>query len=76
MSLKVFRPIPQLADYVDAYWDYEDLTGEVNSSLSILPDTATYLCFLYEAPLLTTHKTDTYKTRSGLAGFQSSMHQK
>lgn len=60
-----------LASYVDAYWDYQDLTGEANSFLSILPDTATYLCFLYDAPLLTTHKTSTYRTRSGLAGFQS-----
>jgi AraC-like DNA-binding protein len=71
MSLRVFRPVPLLASYVDAYWDYQDLTGEANSFLSILPDTATYLCFLYDAPLLTTHKTSTYRTRSGLAGFQS-----
>jgi AraC-like DNA-binding protein len=71
MSLRVFRPIPLLASYVDAYWDYQNLTGETNSFLSILPDTATYLCFLYDAPLLTTHRNSTYRTRSGLAGFQS-----
>lgn len=71
MSLKVFHPSPLMAPYVDAYWDYQDLTGDEDSSLSILPDTATYLCFLYKAPLLTTHKADTYETRSGIAGFQS-----
>jgi AraC-like DNA-binding protein len=71
MSFKVFRPCALLADYIYAYWDYEDLTGDVSSSLSILPDTATYLCFLYQDPLLTAHRTATYRTRSGLAGFQS-----
>jgi AraC-like DNA-binding protein len=39
--------------------------------LSILPDTATYLCFLYADLLTTAHQTRTYTTRSGLAGFQS-----
>ena len=71
MSLTVFRPSPPLAAYVSAYWDYRNLTGETNSSLSILPDTATHLCFLYQEHLVTTHGTATYRTRSGLAGFQS-----
>ncbi len=71
MTLRVFRPSPLLAAYVDAYWDYENLTGEASSYLSILPDTATYLCFLYRDPLLTAHGSRTYRTRSGLAGFQS-----
>jgi AraC-like DNA-binding protein len=71
MSLTVFRPSPPLAAYVHAYWDYKNLTGEMNSSLSILPDTATYLCFLYQDHLVTAHRTATYRTRSGVAGFQS-----
>jgi len=71
MTLRVFRPRPALAAYVDAYWDYENLTSAANASLSILPDTATYLCFLYQDPLLTAHRTRTYRTRSGLAGFQT-----
>ena len=71
MSLRTFRPCPLLAPYVDAFWDYEDLTSKESASLSILPDTASYLCFLYQDPLLTAHRTATYRTRSGLAGFQS-----
>ena len=71
MSLRTFRPCPLLAPYIDAFWDYEDLTGKESASLSILPDTASYLCFLYQDPLLTAHRTTTYRTRSGLAGFQS-----
>lgn len=71
MGLRVFRPCSVLAPYVEAFWDYEDLTGEENSALSILPDTASYLCFLYQAPLRTTHRHGCYSTRSGLAGFQS-----
>lgn len=71
MSLTISRPCPALAPYVSAYWDYTDLTGGMNSSLSILPDTATHLCFLYRDPLLTAHGTATYSIRTGLAGFQS-----
>lgn len=71
MTLRVFRPCPLLAPYVDAFWDYENLTGEASAYLSILPDTATYLCFLYQDPLLTAHGSRTYRTRSGVAGFQS-----
>lgn len=71
MTLRLFRPCPILADFVEAYWDYVNLRGETGASLSILPDTATYLCFLYDAPLVTRHRTATYRTRSGLAGFQS-----
>lgn len=71
MSLKVFAPSNLLAPYVESFWDYENLTGTENVNLSILPDTASYLCFLYEDSLQTTHKNTTYLTRSGLAGFQT-----
>ena len=71
MGLTVSRPDPLLAPYVYDYWDYNNLTGERNSSLSILPDTATYLCFLYQDHLVTAHRTATYRIRSGVAGFQS-----
>ncbi|MDO9268032.1 MAG: helix-turn-helix transcriptional regulator [Methylobacter sp.] len=71
LSLKTFAPSKLLAPYVTAIWDYEDLTGSDNLMLSILPDTATYLCFLYADFLQTTHKGGVYTTRSGLAGFQS-----
>lgn len=69
--MKVFTPNKLLAPYIEAFWDYEDLTGEQNKALSILPDTASYLCFLYQDPLQTTHRHGKYSTRSGLAGFQS-----
>ncbi|MDX1915920.1 MAG: helix-turn-helix transcriptional regulator [Methylophilus sp.] len=71
MTLRIFAPSQLLAPYVEAFWDYEDLTGDENSTLSILPDTASYLCFLYQDPLQTTHRHGSYSTRSGLAGFQS-----
>jgi AraC-like DNA-binding protein len=71
MSLRVFRPCCLLEPYVSAIWDYDDLFGGENSALSILPDTATYLCFLYADLLTTEHKDRIYTTRSGLAGFQS-----
>lgn len=71
MGLRIFQPSPLLAPYVEAFWDYEDLTGEQGAALSILPDTASYLCFLYQDPLQTTHREGCYSTRSGLAGFQS-----
>lgn len=71
VSLRIFSPTRLLAPYVEAFWDYEDLTGDDNVALSILPDAATYLCFLYGDLLQTTHRDATYTTRSGLAGFQS-----
>jgi AraC-like DNA-binding protein len=71
MSLRIFQPIPTLKPYVTAIWDYQDLLGGDNLALSILPDTATYLCFLYNDPLTTAHQARLYTTRSGLAGFQS-----
>jgi hypothetical protein len=71
MTLRVFAPSRPLAPYVMAMWDYEDLIGSGNSILTILPDTATYLCFLYADALQTTHRKHVYTTRSGLAGFQS-----
>jgi AraC-like DNA-binding protein len=69
--LTIFAPSPLLAPYIDAFWDYSNLTGDDSRMLSILPDTAVYLCFLYKDILCTTHKRETYTTRSGLAGFQS-----
>ncbi len=71
MGLRVFRPPPILAPYVSAIWDYDDLLGGDDTALSILPDTASYLCFLYEDRLTTRHGERIYTTRSGLAGFQS-----
>ncbi len=71
MSLRTFQPIPPLQPYVTEIWDYQDLLGGNNLALSILPDTATYLCFLYADPLTTAHQARIYTTRSGLAGFQS-----
>lgn len=71
MSLRIFPPSRLLAPYVTAIWDYEDLTGSEDSALTILPDNATYLCFLYADFLQTTHKEGVYTTRSGFAGFQS-----
>lgn len=71
MGLRTFQPCPLLKPYVTAIWDYEDLLGDDGAMLSILPDTSTYLCFLYADLLTTAHKERTYTTRSGLAGFQS-----
>jgi AraC-like DNA-binding protein len=71
MSLRIFQPCDLLRPYVTAIWDYQDLLEGDNTALSILPDTATYLCFLYADLLTTAHKDRTYTTRSGLAGFQS-----
>lgn len=71
MGLRTFQPSPLLKPYVTEIWDYEDLLGEDGAMLSILPDTATYLCFLYADLLTTAHKKQCYTTRSGLAGFQS-----
>lgn len=71
MSLRIFQPSNPLKPYVMAIWDYENLLGGDNLALSILPDTATYLCFLYADLLTTAHKEQIYTTRSGLAGFQS-----
>lgn len=71
MNLKTFQPSPLLKPYVTAIWDYQNLFADNTMRLSILPDTATYLCFLYDDLLTTAHKQQTYTIRSGLAGFQS-----
>ena len=71
MRLKLIQPCSLLKPYVTAFWDYENLLDGKNIALSILPDTATYLCFLYADLLTTAHKQQTFTTRSGLAGFQS-----
>lgn len=71
MSLRIFQPSQLLKPYVTAIWDYDNLLDGDNLALSILPDTATYLCFLYADLLTTIHKDRIYTTRSGLAGFQS-----
>lgn len=69
MSFQIFSPHPLLKPYVIALCDYQNLL-DTNISLSILPDTASYLCFLYDDLLTTIHKEQHYTTRSGLAGFQ------
>lgn len=71
MGLRTYQPSPLLKPYVTEIWDYEDLLGDAGAMLSILPDTATYLCFLYADLLTTAHRKQVYTTRSGLAGFQS-----
>ena len=71
MSLTIIKPSSILKPYVIAFWDYQNLFEGENIALSILPDTATYLCFLYAELLTTAHKQQTFTTRSGLAGFQS-----
>lgn len=71
MRFGVSRPCRLLEPYVSAIWDYDDLLGGEKPALSMLPDTATYLCFLYADLLTTEHKERIYTTRSGLAGFQS-----
>ena len=71
ITMKVFLPNKLLAPYVEVFWDYEDLTDGNSASLSILPDTTSYLCFIYGDLLQTTHKYAVYNLRSGLAGFQS-----
>lgn len=71
MPLRVFQPSEALRPYVTAIWDYDDLLGGGDLALSILPDTATYLCFLYADPLTTEHRQRRYTTRSGVAGFQN-----
>ena len=63
--------VQPLAPYVSAIWDYDDLLGGENLVLSILPDTAMYLCFLYTDLLTTRHKDRVFTTRSGPAGFQT-----
>lgn len=67
MSLKIFQPSRSLEPYVTAIWDYENLLDGDNLALSILPDTATYLCFLYADPLTTAHKDRIYTTRNGMS---------
>jgi AraC-like DNA-binding protein len=69
MSLTIFPPCTLLKPYVIAIVDYQNLLS--GNTLSILPDTASYLCFLYQDELITTHKAQVYSTRSGLAGFQN-----
>lgn len=71
IAMQVFTPTKLLAPYVEALWDYEDLISGNNTALSILPDTASYLCFIYGDMLKTIHKNAIYTLRSGLAGFQS-----
>lgn len=71
MHFKAFQPSIFLQPYVTEIWDYVDLLADDNLKLSILPDTAIYLCFLYSDSLTTTHKSEKYTIRSGVAGIQS-----
>lgn len=70
-SLQTFAPFPPLAPYVTGLWVYDDLMALSPGALTILPDTATYICFLCGDPIRAAHKRETYSARSGLSGFQS-----
>lgn len=70
-SLQIFPPSPPLAPYVTGLWVYDDLMALSPGVLTILPDTASYICFLCADPIRAAHKKETYTARSGLSGFQS-----
>ena len=70
-SLLTFAPSPPLVPYVTGLWVYDDLMTLSPGALTILPDTATYICFLYGDAIRAAHKKETYTARSGLSGFQS-----
>lgn len=70
-SMQIFPPSPALAPYVTGLWVYDDLMALSPGPLTILPDTASYICFLCADPIQAAHKHDTYTARSGLSGFQS-----
>lgn len=69
--LLTFAPSPPLAPYVTGLLVYDDLMALAPGPLTILPDTATYICFLCGDPIRAAHKRETYTARSGLSGFQS-----
>lgn len=70
-SLQIFPPSPSLAPYVTGVWVYDDLMALSPGPMTILPDTASYICFLCTDPIRAAHKHETYTARSGLSGFQS-----
>jgi AraC-like DNA-binding protein len=70
-SMQIFPPSPALAPYVTGLWVFDDLLALSPGPLTILPDTASYICFLCADPIRAAHKQDTYTARSGLSGFQS-----
>jgi len=70
-SLQIFPPSPALAPYVTGLWVYADLMALSPGPMTILPDTASYICFLCADPIRAAHKHGTYTARSGLSGFQS-----
>ncbi len=70
-SFQTFQPSPLLAPYVTALWVYDDLSMSDSSPWVMLPDTATYICFLYGDLVRAAHKNGVYTARSGLSGFQS-----
>jgi AraC-like DNA-binding protein len=70
-SLQIIAPSPPLAPYVTGLWVYDDLMTLSPGPLTILPDTAGYICFLCADPIHAAHKKETYTARSGLSGFQS-----
>jgi len=70
-SLQIFPPSPALAPYVTGLWVYDDLMALSPGPMTILPDTASYICFLCADSIRAAHKHDTYTARSGLSGFQS-----
>lgn len=70
-SLQIFPPSPALTPYVTGLWVYDDLMALSPGPMTILPDTAGYICFLCADPIRAAHKHDTYTARSGLSSFQS-----
>jgi len=67
-----FPPSPLLAPFVSALWVHDDLMTPELGTCTVLPDTATYICFLCgDHPIQATHRHRTYTTLSGVSGFQT-----
>lgn len=64
-------PSPLLAPYVSSLWVYDQMPVHAQGTWSILPDTATYICFICSEPIQAKHRDATYTADSGLSGFQS-----
>jgi len=71
-ELYSFPPSPLLAPFVSALWVHDDLMKPELGACTVLPDTATYICFLCgDHPIRATHRHRTYTTLSGVSGFQT-----
>ncbi|CAI8769903.1 DUF6597 domain-containing transcriptional factor [Methylococcus capsulatus] len=67
-----FPPSPLLAPFVSALWVHDDLMKPELGTCTVLPDTASYVCFLCgDHPIQATHRHRTYTTLSGVSGFQT-----